>query len=310
MISWRYHLISIVAVFLALALGVLAGTTVINDSLVNDLRSRTSQLQRDLAARNGQLDQSTKQADQFQTYADEAFPFLAANRLVGRDVLVVTQTGVDAATLNNVDEALGLSGAKVVNTLIVRPTIAAATTGDQKTLAADLGASPQTAAAQLPRLAAEMIATRLHDGAPSTIRPNQEDLLAGLLSDGFLDTSAPVSDTAAIGGAGQLVIVIGGGASDTIPPPAGFLVPLTAQLTRSGTTTLAGEAKPTPDGFVLQVRSTVTEGEGPLVTVDDLANSMGGGALVLGLQRAADQGVGGNYGIDRESGATLLPPPP
>jgi hypothetical protein len=33
-ISWRYHLISIVAVFLAFGLGVLTGTTVLNDNLV------------------------------------------------------------------------------------------------------------------------------------------------------------------------------------------------------------------------------------------------------------------------------------
>ena len=37
MISFRYHLVTIVAVFLALGLGVLAGTTVLDQALVDRL---------------------------------------------------------------------------------------------------------------------------------------------------------------------------------------------------------------------------------------------------------------------------------
>ena len=36
MISLRYHLVSIVAVFLALALGVVVGTTVVNQGIVDE----------------------------------------------------------------------------------------------------------------------------------------------------------------------------------------------------------------------------------------------------------------------------------
>ena len=38
MIDFRYHLVSIVAVFLALGLGILMGTAVLNDALVKSLR--------------------------------------------------------------------------------------------------------------------------------------------------------------------------------------------------------------------------------------------------------------------------------
>ena len=41
MISFRYHLVSIVAVFLALALGVVMGTTVVKQGVIDELRSRT-----------------------------------------------------------------------------------------------------------------------------------------------------------------------------------------------------------------------------------------------------------------------------
>jgi hypothetical protein len=44
-----------------------------------------------------------------------------------------------------------------------------------------------------------------------------------------------------------------------------------------------------------------------VVTVDDLDGSMGGAALVLGLDELLATGEGGAYGI--KDGARLLPPP-
>src|SRR5438876_572478 len=41
LISFRYHVVTIVAVFLALGLGVLAGTTVLDQGLVKNLKART-----------------------------------------------------------------------------------------------------------------------------------------------------------------------------------------------------------------------------------------------------------------------------
>ncbi|MFN2589454.1 MAG: copper transporter, partial [Actinomycetota bacterium] len=40
MISFRYHVVTIVAVFLALIIGVLLGTTVVKQSVIDDLRRR------------------------------------------------------------------------------------------------------------------------------------------------------------------------------------------------------------------------------------------------------------------------------
>ena len=38
MISWRYHVVSIVAVILAFGLGILAGTSVVGDRFARDLQ--------------------------------------------------------------------------------------------------------------------------------------------------------------------------------------------------------------------------------------------------------------------------------
>ena len=51
MISWRYHVVSLVAVVLAFGLGILAGTSVINEGLVNEIQKNYSEAvqQRDAA---------------------------------------------------------------------------------------------------------------------------------------------------------------------------------------------------------------------------------------------------------------------
>ena len=42
MISFRYHLITIVAIFLAIALGIVMGATFVQDPLLDQLRERRS----------------------------------------------------------------------------------------------------------------------------------------------------------------------------------------------------------------------------------------------------------------------------
>ena len=47
MISFRYHLVSIIAVFLALALGIVVGTTALNGPITTDLRKQVNTLKSD-----------------------------------------------------------------------------------------------------------------------------------------------------------------------------------------------------------------------------------------------------------------------
>lgn len=66
MISFRYHLVSLIAVFLAIALGVVIGTSALNGAVVGDLRHQISDLKKNdaalgaqnsaLAARSGNAD--------------------------------------------------------------------------------------------------------------------------------------------------------------------------------------------------------------------------------------------------------------
>ena len=44
MVDFRYHLVTIIAIFLALAVGIVVGTTALNGAILDDLRGRNADL--------------------------------------------------------------------------------------------------------------------------------------------------------------------------------------------------------------------------------------------------------------------------
>lgn len=304
MISWRYHLVSIVAVFLALALGVLAGTAVVNQGLVHNLQSTTDRLTKENQDYRAKIPELTGQIGNLTDYADQAMKVIVNLRLDQVDVVLVTDEGADPAALNEVRGALSAAGANVVTTLVPLPKLVSTDPADAKALANIIGAPVQTDPTLLPGMLAKTLAERLALGPSPQIRPGQQDVLGDLLSGGFIDSREPGVKTAADLGIPGAVVVVGGPTEGPITPPATFLVPLVRELSAQGVVVAAAQARPTPGGFVDLVRNDGV-GDGPRVTVDDLEGALGGTALVVGLQRAIDQGTGGDYGTASDQ---LLPP--
>jgi hypothetical protein len=303
-IPFRYHIVTIVAVFLALAVGLLAGSSFVDPALTNQLREQTDRLTNDLRDRDDQLTASRGDIAALEGFVDVATPYLIRNRLFGEQVIVVVQEGVEEGVLAEVQRSLAESGADVLAVMEARDQIASADPEAQDRLAEVIGA-PVAPADQLPALTASALAARLTSAGGAD---PEGDLLAGLLSAGFL---APVGSglsataLAEIGAADDQVVVVLGGSQEEEPAllPEDFAVPLVDALAALGWPVVAGESATTAVPFVDAVRGT----DG-LVTVDDLDMSIGGAALVLGLDELLSSGQGGDYGI--KDGAEPLPPLP
>jgi hypothetical protein len=309
MISWRYHLISIVAVFLALGLGVLAGTTVLDQGLVNTLRGQTAELRRDLDDLRQTVTEQRQEIATLSAFSEQALPFLVSDRLFGRPVVVVTQDGVEDATLTEARRALDLSGATILTTLTVRPEMAADDASSRSDLAPIVGLPATSPPEELSTAAATQLAGRLATAPSGTAA--QDDLLGELLNAGFVTAGQPaLSDAtlAQIGGPGQIVVVIGGGVADVAPAPAAFLVPLSTSLVDLGMTSAAAEGLASEAGYVAGVRAEVDADTEPIATIDDADVPIGGAALILGIQEVVLTGTGGDYGTG-EDAARLLPSP-
>jgi hypothetical protein len=303
-IPFRYHIVTIVAVFLALAVGLLAGSSFVDPALTNQLREQTDQLTNDLRNRDDELARTQEEIAALDGFVDAAAPYLTRNRLLGEQVIVVAQEGVEDAVVSQAQRSLSEAGAQVVAMVEARDQLASEDPETRRRLAEIVGAQGAPAD-QVPALAASALAARLLVGSGGAAP--EDDVLAELLTEGFL---APVGSglsataVAEVGGPGQSVVVLAGG-QDAEPalPPQDFAVPLVDSLATGSASVVAGESTTTQVPFVAEVRGT----DG-LVTIDDLDLGMGGTALVLGLAELLGTGQGGDYGI--KDGAEPLPPLP
>ena len=310
MIPWRYHLVSIMAIFLALGLGVVVGTTVINPGLVKNLNSQTNELTQHVRDLQKNLTDLQSQLATMDAFSEQAMPYLVGDELFGRQVVIVTEEGVDARAIAQTRRALDLSAAEVLTTLTVRPTMSGESPAAQRDLAALLGLSATTAPVELSSEAARSLARRLATDPGSDL--GRPDILGEMLSQGFLTSSAPdISDSTLkdIGGRGQIVVVVGGGAvGELSPTSATFMEPFVTDLVGAGVVTGAGESLASDDLFISDLRSNIDASSGaPLVTVDNVDLPIGASAMVLGLHDALANGTGGDYGV-KDGTARLLPP--
>jgi hypothetical protein len=302
LISFRYHLVSIVSVFLALALGVLVGTTVVNQGVLNEIKHRAdaaTSRSRDLEKRITDLQGQVKEWNSFATAAE---PLLVQGQLNGAEVVLVTQEGVGAADLDSVRGALQDAGAKVLSELVITKRMGLSDQTANTALAQALGSSPSPDPAKLIEAAAQRLAARLSSG-PSP----DADLLDGLRSQGFLIIRGGATPQE-IGATFQSVVLLVGGNDPSSLDPSRFLQPLAASLVQSSRPVVAAETTETAPSLVTLIRNDDSM-DGHLVTVDNADQIPGRVALVFGLRDLlASPGKGGDYGV-KDGASSILPKP-
>ncbi|HEX3172993.1 MAG TPA: copper transporter [Solirubrobacterales bacterium] len=130
--SARYHATSLIAVFLALAIGILIGAEFGGDTLTStrkDLEhSLTGNLQ-DARERAGELSGELGRANEF---ASAVYPVLVRDQLRGRRIGLLALGDLPGDVSGAIDEALGPTGARLVGVGVVREP------ADLQALAADL----------------------------------------------------------------------------------------------------------------------------------------------------------------------------
>ena len=100
MVNLRYHIVSIVAVFLALALGVLMGATVIDQGIVNQQKTNLATLEGRLEDRRTQIRDLERAAEETNKFLDEVEVPIVARRLSDVGIFVL---GIDGVNRNDVE---------------------------------------------------------------------------------------------------------------------------------------------------------------------------------------------------------------
>jgi hypothetical protein len=112
-IDFRYHLVSIVAVFLALAIGIVVGATALKPKVEEGLDNVSRAEQHSINSDRTKIQNLQNQVASDDALAQAAAPRLLANLLEGQRVVLVTAPGADGPTVSGITSDLKLAGAKV-----------------------------------------------------------------------------------------------------------------------------------------------------------------------------------------------------
>ena len=121
MVDFRYHLVSIIAVFLALAVGIVLGTTTINGPVLDSLNRRMDSLSTDrdaLRAENKLLTERIAEEDDF---AEAMLPLAVAGRLTGESIVIVSAADAPAETRDGAARAFVTAGATIAGRVQLTP---------------------------------------------------------------------------------------------------------------------------------------------------------------------------------------------
>jgi hypothetical protein len=183
MINFRFHMVSLIAIFLALALGVLVGAGVIDRGVVDTLNSRLDKVERTSEQRQLENDVLKAARDRDSQTIESLQQLALPNRLDGEFLGLVAIRGVDKDRVTKTATAATQAGATVTGVLWIEGKWG--NSGDDaKALAIAVG-EPSKRGAGLRAAAWDRLTARLAKPpvVPSDTSP---DLLTTLQSAGFV----------------------------------------------------------------------------------------------------------------------------
>jgi hypothetical protein len=298
MINLRYHIVSLAAVFLAFGLGILAGTTVIDQGLVSSLRSNTRALEKDLNELRGNVSDLQKQLDVWENLGKAISQPLLQGKLAGRAVVIIEDDKIPGAVRSRLAEALRFSGAKRPTRLTLTDKWKLDSTGEIADLRRALDVTSLEPAAATAE-AARRLGSRL---AGSSDTREDGDTIRALSRAGFLDIAD--LDEGSFPAANAVVIVLSSGDPQEVPTNDDFLMPLMKAI--SATRIVAATEPTTADQSLAELVLGDRTLSRSVCTVDHIDTFAGRLSLVYGLRDLAVGRTAPHYGV--RGGASAIAP--
>ena len=330
MIDFRYHLVSIVAVFLALAIGIVLGSTELQGPTYNLLNQTTAKLQNEYDQASSQRDAAQQQANLGENYAQAVEPVVLHNLLAGQRLLIITEPGAPASVVTAISNAATQdAGATVTGQIALQSKFFdnSDTTLDglnqinlamsqADNIVLNTGTPYQQQAAQV--IASEILtpaagsSAAQASGQPSTSPSaggqqdtNAQTMLGAYANEGFLTISGQPSAPATL----AVIVTPQTAPSDGSADPLDqLLVPVAEELAaKSSATVVAGVSADSGPGSpiaVLRASSAASK----VSTVDDADFVAGQSVVIQALATQLNGGNPGSYGF--ADGASAVGPSP
>ena len=308
MINFRFHLVSITAVFLALAVGIGVGAAVVDQATVDLLRRQLDQVEARRDRTNSENAALRAEIGRWDDFSRQAGDQVVAGRLQDVPVLLVAMEGIDRGSVESLRDTVAAAGAEFEGTVWLTSKWRLERPDHARELGSIVGGLVGEERAEVVRRAA---LTRV---AGSWAANDRAPLLAALAGAAFAVYEAPTDPPAPLSSLpleGTRFVVASG--EKAIVPNESLAVPLTEALALAGGVPLVA-AEPAAVGAEPDDRPVFVgplRGNGDvaarLSTVDNVDDYRGRVAVVLALD-GLDQGRTGHFGV-RPGAQRLVPEP-
>ena len=328
MIDFRYHLVSIVAVFLALAVGIVLGSTELRGVAISALDRTSSSLSNKLDAANNENSALQQQVQGDHEFASAAEPVLLKGLLDSKKVVIITTPGASSTVVNGVKTGLSDAGATVSGQVTLSSKFADTSASNlslldqltERVAPASLtlvNGSPQQQAAQV--LASALVAkdsgsgsnskgnTGSNSGSGSTSSQNAQTILSSYSAGQFITVSGQPASGATL----AVIVTPNSIPQDGNSDPANQAVVALAQefgASSQATVVVGASATSSPGSAISAVRSSGAANDAS--TVDNADTVVGQIVAVQALEQQMNGKKPGSFGTQSDANTAGPSPAP
>jgi hypothetical protein len=307
-INFKYHVVSLTAVFLALAIGLIVGTAALNGPLSDELKHQVTQLSAQNQQYRSQVNSLKTEVNQKEQFVTQIAPLVLPGKLAGRQVLIVSTQQSDA-DVKSVQSDLELAGATVTGHVTIEDTFVKPDNNGQLL---DLAATTlnTNAITGLPansdgvETSTALLAAALMNHAPAVPRQSQQEILSAYKNAGYIDYD-PIPT-----GPAEAVVVLAGlpyTDQDATKENQNTLTMVTG-FDKAGPIVLGASSTAGSGNVVSAVRGDASLSK-TVSTVDNDNTLQGVLAVTLALNEQVVYGRTGHYGLASSATASLPKPP-
>lgn len=297
MINFRFHLVSLTGIFLALGIGIAVGATVVDRATVDALQSRLDGVERRVDATDRENARLQRDLQRWAAFANQGGDGAVAGRLEGVPVMVLGIRGIDRGPVDELRQDLGAAGARLSGTAWFTSKFKLEKPEDVAQLAEIVGVTARGAMSvrrnAVARITADLAAEQT------------SGLLLALRDAAFVDFEEPAGgpvDLATVPVAGTRFVVVAGPGGEMAD--GDLALPLAQQLSREARARVVavesgregnGDTPGSRAVFVGPLRADESLA-GLLSSVDNLEDFRGRFAVVYALRDLANGKVG-HFGV-------------
>lgn len=312
MISLRSHAISLAAVFLALAIGVVLGSGLLSNTLLSGLRDDKHDLQNQINTLTDDKNALNEKLNAAGEFDAQMSPRILRDALTGKSVVIFRTPDAAVDDVEAASRLVGEAGGTVAGTIDLTQQFVDANAAEKLLSVVNSPIVPaghmlSTKLVDQGSQAGDLLGIALLRGREPAAAP-VDDMQRGTVLETLRDTGFLTYGTQRIGVADSALIVTGASLDDGAGNQGATVARLAAGLAQHGMgVVLAGRDGSASGTAAVAVARSDAGIKNAVSTVDDIGSQSGRITALLSLREMIDGGRPGQYGIGQGATSVTVP---